>query len=268
MSTAHLLTKVRQVCKGVVGQLPLMPFGLWFMPVLIVLGLVWVWFSATGQANAAHSVALYSTLASIPPKLQVVPAVIGVCAVLAHDQARSRDSSALAMPWPTLVLWVRLAVAVLMGWIWAIGVNLLGYVLLVIAFRTNPANSLGAIDAFGAMPLYAGLLALFSAGVAALLNRFVPAMITLTLFFALVVPGIGVIWPSVGRYLPGLAGIPPTLTFNPTTSLSQSQGLMVLAAWALLVTAIAIYQTTRRNGKHHQEGLFLSYNKPMCTTSK
>ena len=111
-------------------------------------------------------------------ELQAMPSFLAAAVVLVDDLGRSRRSAALAMPWPGVVLGVRLMVVAGMAWAWAISVaGLIRVVLPLLVHDLTTTNLLSAGDAFGVMPIYISLFALAAGGVSALIGRFVPAVV-------------------------------------------------------------------------------------------
>ena len=228
-------------------QLGLVPLGWWLWPILVVIAVGWSVLIANQILSLGRQPALNWVMVRTLAELQAMPSFLAAAVVLVDDLGRSRRSAALAMPWPGVVLGVRLMVVAGMAWAWAISVaGLIRVVLPHLVHDLTTTNLLSAGDAFGVMPIYISLFALAAGGVSALIGRFVPAVVVTVGGLGILLPMFAIFVPPA-RYLPGLAGLPPAITFDPSAMLAQPLGLAVLTAWAIGFSALALWRTTHHD---------------------
>lgn len=243
-SWAHRITTVARTTRR---QLGLVPLGWWLWPVMVVLTLGWSILIGNQVLSLGRQPALHWVIVRTLAELQAVPGFLAAAIVMLDDMGRSRRSTALAMPWPGLVFLVRLMTVAGLAWAWAIlEAGLITVVLPLFVHNLVSTDVISAKDAFVVMPIYVALFAIVAGSLARLISKFVPAAIANVGGLGVLIPMFAIFIPAA-RYLPGVIGLPPTITFNPAVMVPQSTGLAILALWAVALTALALWRTTHQD---------------------
>lgn len=243
-SWAHRMTTVARTTRH---QLGLVPLGWWLWPLMVAITLVWSILIANQILSLGRQPALNWVIVRTLAELQAVPGFLAAAVVLIDDVGRSRRSSALAMPWPGMVFMVRLVVAAGLAWAWAmIEAGLITLVLPLFVHTLAATNTLTATDAFVLMPIYMALFTLVAGSLARLIGKFVPAAIATVGGLGVLLPMFAIVIPAA-RYLPSVVGLPPVISFNPAVMVPQPTGLAILTTWAIGLTALALWKTTRQD---------------------
>lgn len=241
-------TRLGAILRTMRWQLGLVPLGWWLWPTLVIGGVVWaVLISNQISTVSGQSPAIHFVLVRLLAELQAIPGLIGVLVVLVDEIGRSRHTTVLALPWPNTVFLVRLAGAGILAWIWALAVVLLGTVILLLVIPDpTQTEKLTELQTYILTPIYSALIGIVAGSLAQLIHKVVPSLIIAVAGIGLIIPLLGIFF-APARFLPGVIGLPPTVTISPDTIPPQHIGLPLLALWALGLTALALWRTTQRD---------------------